>query len=322
MCIVSLYSKSCAKFLRFRLLQQSASDFDGTRPSATLCFPGNPSLDKVREEEPATTTTTNSGPTRASWSGSRQSGSRPLTSAKEQRRLNRLSAASDDVTSRCQSWISGNRLSLASDQLGFSNDRPPMRQHPAGKSNIGATRLSGGFAQARDRFPAISPTPEADFQLMHDLADSGETQYNPLLESHMADEQTAAEPSPDAAAEKDDDRRSDMEVHFESEADILGMETSCDERNDRACGMSQELSETSIPTNDNRSLVTTDSEDSTLSFTEDQALLRRLSEYPFVDTSVFNRPGNIQESGSDLSWDESADVPSFAHPSLMYSGHG
>lgn len=306
---------------RVFVLQQSASDFDGTRPSATMCFPGNLSLDKVREEEPATTTTTNSGPTQASWSGSRQSGSRPLANAKEQRRLNRLSAASDDVTSRCQSWISGNRLSMASEQLVFPNDRPPMRPHPAGKSNIGATRLSG-VAQARDRFAAISPTPEADFQPAHDLADSGGTQYDPLLESrHAADDRAEAEVLPPEAAEKDDDRRSDMEVHFESEADILGMEASCDGRNDRACGMSQELSELSIPTNDNRSLPTTDSEDSTLSFTEDQALLRRLSEYPFIDTNVFNRPGNLQESGSDLSWDESADVPSFAHPSLMYSGH-
>lgn len=293
----------------FVFLQQSASDFDGTRPSATMCFPGNLSLDKVREEEPATTTTTNSGPTQASWSGSRQSGSRPLASAREQRRLNRLSAASDDVTSRCQSWISGNRLSMASDQLGFSNDRPPMRQH----------RLSGVAQAARDRFAAISPTPEADFQPMHDLANSGGTQYDPLLlENRTADEQAVAKPE---TVEKDNDRRSDMEVHFESEADILGMEALCDERNDRACGMSQELSELSIPTNDNRSLPTTDSEDSTLSFTEDQALLRRLSEYPFIDTNVFNRPGNILESGSDLSWDESADVPSFAHPSLMYSGH-
>lgn len=317
-----------ASFLKFCsiifIFQQSASDFDGTRSSAAVCFPGHSSLDRVQEEEP----TLNVRPTRTSWTGSRQSSSQLPSLTKEQKLLNRLSTASDDVTSRCQSWISGNRLSLNSDRLSYagpqhSGERASLRQFPTDRSNMGVTRPAAGN-QTRDRLAAISATPESDMgQDQQDNAEADDSVGTPYClpsESHDADDQTNGSAE---TLEKDSlHHRSDMEVNFTSEADILGMEMSGDELNDGHRGRaSRNFSEMSIPTNDNRSMVTTDSEESTLSISEDQALLRRLSEYPFINSNVFNRVGNIHGSGSDLSWDESADVPSFANPSLMYSGH-
>lgn len=294
------------------------------RTSAAVCFPGHSSLDRVQEEEP----TINVRPNRMSWTGLRQSNSSQLPSlTKEQKLLNRLSAASDDVTSRCQSWISGNRLSMNSDRLSFagpqhSGERASARQFPTDRSNTGVTRPAA-VNQTRDRLAAISVTPNSDLGVSQDRAEAGDSVGTPYYlpsESHDGQTNGSAE-----TLEKDGvHRRSDMEVNFTSEADILGMDG--DELNEgqptRSGGRtSRNFSELSIPTNDNRSMVTTDSEESTLSISEDQALLRRLSEYPFINSNVFNRVGNLQGSGSDLSWDESADVPSFANPSLMYSGH-
>lgn len=313
MLVVNFFlGKLCLFFVL--IFQQSLSDFDGTHPSASLCFPGNKSLDGVREDEP----TTNFGPVHAGWSGSRQSGSRPSASNKEQRRANRLSTVSDGVTGHRRSWIGGNRLSLAGDQLGFSNNG----QHPVIGLNIGATRPSK-ITHARVGGATVPPAADTDFQPREDLRElsiTGRKQCDYPLEGRATKNTPAGTDASTETLGKDEHRHSDMEVNFESEGDIFGMESSGDELNSGARDASRELSEPSVRTNDNYSSMVSDSDNSTLSINGDQTLVQRLSEYPFVNTNVFNASLNIRESGSDLSWDEYADVPSFANPGPMYSG--
>lgn len=295
----------CINYVLFPVLifQQSLSDFDGTHPSASLCFPGSTSLDGVRENEQ----TTDFGPVHAGWSCSRQSGSRPFVSNREQRRANRLSTMSDEITGQRQSWIGGNRWSVAGDQLGFLNDR----QRDVTGPNIGATRPSKAskIAQTRVRCATVPPGTDTDF---HPQEDPNELANN-------ADTPVVTDASSETIG-KDEHRQSDMEVNFESEADIFEMDSSVDELNNRARDASREISEPSVRTNDNYSSMMSDSDNSTLSINEDQTLVQRLSEYPFINTNVFSPSLNNRESGSDLSWDEYADVPSFANPGLMYSG--
>lgn len=273
------------------------------------------SLDKVREDEQ----TTNFGPVHAGRSGCRQSGSRPSASNKEQRRANRLSTVSDGVTGHRRSWIGGNRLSATGDQLGFSNDG----QHPVIGSDTGATRPSK-IARARAGGATVPPATGTDFRPRedpHESAVTGGKQCGRPLEGWAAEDAPAGTGASSETLGKDEHRRSDMEVNCESEADIFGIESSGDELNGGARDASRERSKPSVRTNDcYSSMVSDGSDNSTISMNEDQTLVQRLSEYPFINTNVFNASLNIRESGSDLSWDEYADVPSFANPGLMYSG--
>jgi len=96
-----------------------------------------------------------------------------------------------------------------------------------------------------------------------------------------------------------DDRHAvDLEVNFESEADILGVETSGDEL-DRG-GTSRDFSEMSSQLTERGISDEDDVNVSSPSESEDGMLIGN----PLM--IAYTR------SGSDLSWDESADMPSFA----------
>jgi hypothetical protein len=106
-------------------------------------------------------------------------------------------------------------------------------------------------------------------------------------------------PGSDISEPFDDDNNAiDLEVNFESEADVLGVETSGDEL-DRV-GTSRDFSEMSSQLTERGFSDDEDYNRSTQSESED---------------GIFDSRGPLlgfTRSGSDLSWDESADLPSFA----------
>jgi hypothetical protein len=99
-------------------------------------------------------------------------------------------------------------------------------------------------------------------------------------------------------SDEDDNNAVDLEVNFESEADVLGVETSGDEL-DRG-GTSRDFSEMSSQLTERGISDDDDGNGSSPSGSDDVMFSgnRRLLSYA--------------RSGSDLSWDESADLPSFA----------
>lgn len=297
------------KRLSCLLSQQSALEFDGTRPEFAS-YLAQSKLNKERNNDLST---------------KRTAGLPQKISSNDHTSQHRLSTTSDFITNRRQSWINSHRLSTMSDLLTYAGEQP----HSEHLSTEGLKRLSIS-GQGRGRLMALSSTPDSEVpQLLLDedgCNDNGEEDkedYQLTSSSLRKDEKEMDESMEEN--EESDDRflRSDMEVNFESEADLFGIEGNDGNELNVAGSIgrpSRDFSELSIRTNDNQS--TTNSDESTLSMTEDEGLLHRLSEYPFIDTSAFHlRPRNSRESTSELSWDESADVPSFANPSLLFSEH-
>ena len=148
--------------------------------------------------------------------------------------------------------------------------------------------------QSRSRLSAIAATPDFDVEeggVSSSIAEEVQANSPPQCNS-LSRERSPG--SGDGLPGNLDSSRTelpvDMEVNFESEADVLGVDTSGDELDDRQSH--GDFSDISIRTNDIGSQGDSSDTDESGSSSADRLLLENLDKYPFCNFNAFQSKSN------------------------------